>query len=84
VQPLEVIRLDDSPGGRFAARELRKYLTRATGTPVSLRRRKRFDPQRPVLWLGTSAQLAGAVPACRQQVIAPIFGITHEKLEARP
>ena len=55
--------LGEAPPVRFAARELCKYLARATGERPSLRRRRRYRSDAPGLWLATFGDLGDAVPA---------------------
>ena len=60
---LTVYALGETQPVRFAARELCRYLARATGSRPSLRSRRRHDSQAPGLWLGTFADLGDAAPA---------------------
>lgn len=60
---MRIYRLGSDATVRFAARELRKYLARATGRKFILRPRKRYDKTAEGIWLGQFADLPGVVPA---------------------
>ncbi len=78
MQALEVIRPDDSPGGRFAAALVDLY----EGRP----RQARSLAWEMIQWVRRQEPVLhpGLDVFEWQQVVAPVFGITREELEARP
>lgn len=57
-----VWRMRDDSGVRFAARELARYLRKATGWNCPIRRAKMYDPHLPGLWLGLSEDFPKLAP----------------------
>jgi len=52
----------EAPPVRFAAAELRKYLSLATGRPAVARFRRRYRPSEAGLWVGTFADFGEEAP----------------------
>ncbi|MDY7011072.1 MAG: DUF4838 domain-containing protein [Planctomycetota bacterium] len=59
---VQIYRIGSDAAIRFAARELRKYLARATGRKFIIRPRKLYDKTSTGIWLGQFADFPGAVP----------------------
>ncbi len=57
-----VWRIRDDSGVRFAAREIGRYLKKATGRNCPIRRAKMYDPHLPGLWLGLSEDFPKLAP----------------------
>ena len=57
METLRIIRLDDHPAVRFAATELKRYLTLATRDTLQIQARKRYRAASRAIWLGVPPDL---------------------------